>query len=363
MAATSGNEGRVQLTLQQVAELTKGQLQGDPAAAAVAIDGVGPIESAGATQLAALDDKRFLAAAKVSTAAALFCPPKLAGELAGRTLIVTPVPQIAQNAVIDRLGLWPLPWTEPGLHATAQVAPTAVLGAGVSVGPYAVIGPRARIGAGTRLEPHAVVEPDAVVGARCRILSGAVICSCATLGDDCVVGHGAVVGGEGFGFGFGPTGAVRLRHIGRVIVGNRVDIGHHVTIDRARFGETRVGDDAKLDSKVHLGHNVVVGARTICAGLTGIAGSSEIGENCLLGGQTGVADHVKVADNCRFGARSGIGGTITESGDYFGFWARPHRQALREMVASEKLPEALKTIAKLEERLAALEAKLGPGGS
>lgn len=203
MAATSGNEARGQLTLQQVAELTKGQLQGDPAAAAVAIDGVGPIESAGATQLAALDDKRFLAAAKASTAAALFCPPKLAGELAGRTLIVTPVPQIAQNAVIDRLGLWPLPWTEPGLHATAQVAPTAVLGAGVSVGPYAVVGPRARIGAGTRLEPHAVVEPDAVVGARCRILSGAVICSCATLGDDCVVGHGAVVGGEGFGLASG----------------------------------------------------------------------------------------------------------------------------------------------------------------
>ncbi len=360
MAATSGNERRMQLTLREVAELTKGQLIGD---GSVVIDGVGPIESAGATQLAALDSERFLKQAQACEAAALFCPPKLAPQLPGRALIVTPVPQIAQNALIDRLGLWPLPWSEAGIHTTAVVDPRATLGAGVAIGPYAIVGPGARIGAGTRLEPHAVVEPDAVVGARCRLLSGAVICSCATIGDECVVGHGAVVGGEGFGFGFGPTGAVRLRHIGRVIVGNRVDIGHHVTIDRARFGETRVGDDAKLDSKVHLGHNVVVGARTICAGLTGIAGSSEIGANCLLGGQTGVADHVKVADNCRFGARSGIGGNITDAGDYFGFWARPHRQALREMVASEKLPEALKTIAKLEERLAALEAKLGPGAS
>jgi UDP-3-O-[3-hydroxymyristoyl] glucosamine N-acyltransferase len=352
-------QGKVRLSLREVAELVQGQLQGGAAAADAAVDGVGPIETAGPTELAALDDRRFLAAAKGSAAAALLCPPKLAQELTGRTLIVTPVPQIAQNRVIDRLGLWPLPWIEKGVHPTAQVDPNAVLGEGVAIGAFAVVGPRARIGAGTRLWPYAVVEADAVVGARGRIQSGAVIASCATLGDDCLVGHGAVVGGEGFGFGFGPTGPVRLRHIGRVVIGHRVDIGNHVTIDRARFGETRVGDDAKLDSKVHLGHNVVIGARTICAGLTGVAGSSEIGENCLLGGQTGVADHVKIASNCRFGARSGIGGSITEAGDYWGFWARPHRQALREIAAAEKLPDALKTIARLEERLAALEARLG----
>lgn len=346
---------KVQLTLAQVAALVQGRLQGDDGAAGVVIDGVGPIESAGSNEIAALDDKRFLEAAKASGAAALLCPPKLAAELTGKRLIVTPMPQIAQNRVIDELGLWPSPWNETGQHPNAVVDATAILGEGVAIGACAVVGPRARIGAGTRLYPHAVVEADAVVGARGRIHSHAVICACATIGDDCVIGHGAVVGGEGFGFGFGPTGPVRLRHIGRVIVGHRVDVGNHVTIDRARFGETRVADDVKLDSKVHLGHNVSVGARTILAGLTGVAGSSEIGENCLMGGQTGIADHVKVASNSRFGARSGIASSITEPGDYFGFWARPHRQALREMVASERLPEALKTIAKLEERIAALE--------
>jgi len=356
-------QGKVRLSVREVAELVQGQFQGDATQGETLVDGVGPIETAGPTEIAALDDKRFLAAAQASAAAVLLCPPKLAAELRGRSLIVTPVPQIAQNRVIDRLGLWPPPWLEKGLHATAQVDPTAVLGEGVAVGPFAVIGARARIGPGTRLWPHAVIEPDAVIGARGRIQAGAVIASCATLGDDCLVGHGSVVGGEGFGFGFGPTGAVRLRHIGRVVVGHRVDIGNHVTIDRARFGETRIGDDVKLDSKVHLGHNVTIGARTICAGLTGVAGSTEIGENCLLGGQTGVADHVKVASNCRFGARSGIGGSIREPGDYWGFWARPHRQALRELAASEKLPAALKTIAALEARLAALEAKTGGSGS
>lgn len=353
-------QGAVRLTLAEVAELVQGQLQAD---GGVVIDGVGPIESASATQLAALDDKRFLDAARKTGAAALLCPPKLAAELAGRPLIVTPLPQIAQNRVIDRLGLWPHPWTDQGIHASAIVDPTALLGEGVSIGAGAIVGARARLGAGTRLWPLAVIEADAVVGARGRIQSHSVVCSCATLGDDCLVGHGAVVGGEGFGFGFGPTGPVRLRHIGRVVVGHRVEIGNHVTIDRARFGETRVADDVKLDSKVHLGHNVVVGARSILAGLTGVAGSAEIGENCLMGGQTGVADHVKVAGNSRFGARSGVGGSITEPGDYFGFWARPHRQALREMVASEKLPEALKTIAQLEERIAALEQKLGTTGT
>lgn len=348
------------LTAQELADLVRGTLQGDPA---VVVDGVGPIESAGASQAAALDDRRFLEAAKGSKAAVVLCPPKLAEALAGRTLVVTLVPQIAQNAVIERLGLWPLPWTAAGVHPSAIVDPSALLGEGVAIGPYAVVGARARVGAGTRLYPHAVVEADAVIGERCRIQAHAVVCSPTTMGDECVVGHGAVVGGEGFGFGFGPTGAIRLRHIGRVVLGNRVEVGNHATVDRARFGDTRVGDDAKLDSKVHLGHNVTVGARTICAGLTGIAGSAEIGANCLLGGQTGVADHVKVADNCRFGARSGIGGNVEQAGDYFGFWARPHRQALREMVAAEKLPDALKELAKLQERVAELERRLGAGGT
>ncbi len=343
------------LTLREVAELVQGRLVGD---GSIVIDGVGPIESAAPSQLAALDSDRFLEAARRSTAAALLCTEKLAAQI-DRPRIVTPVPQIAQNRVIERLGLWQLPWTEAGRHPAAIVDPTALLGDGVMLGPCAVVGARARIGAGTRLYPHAVVEPDATIGARCRVHSHAVVCSPATIGDDCVIGHGAIVAGEGFGFGFGPTGAVRLRHLGRVVIGNRVDIGNHTTIDRARFGDTRVDDDVKLDSHVHLGHNVAIGERTICAAFTGIAGSSTIGADCLLGGQSGVTDHVDVTNGCRFAARSGIGKSITEPGDYFGFWVKERRVGLREMIATKNLPDALKALEKLEAKVADLERKLG----
>jgi len=346
------------LTLRDAALLVRGTLVGD---GAVVVNGVGPIETARRDQIAALDSERFLDAARASQAAALLVTPKLAAKLdkeSGRPHIVTPAPQIAQNLVIEKLGLWPLAWTERGRHPSAIVAADAEIGADVAIDAFAVVGPRARIGAGTRLDPHAVVEGGAIVGARCRILSHAVICAPATIGDDCLVGHGAVVGGEGFGFGFGPTGAVRLHHIGRVVVGNRVDIGNCATIDRARFGETRVGDDVKLDSHVHLGHNVTIGARTVCAAQTGIAGSSTVGESCLLGGQAGVADHVTIPTGTRISAKGGVPFTLDAPGDYSGHWVRPFRTAAREFIALEKLPGALKEIERLRAELEVLKSRL-----
>jgi UDP-3-O-[3-hydroxymyristoyl] glucosamine N-acyltransferase len=345
------------LRLDEVATLVAGRLEGGANASTV-IDGVGPIEEAGPAQIAALDGERFLAQARASRAAALLVPAKLATQI-DRPRIVVASPQIAQNAVIERLGLWRWPWPREGRHPTAVVDPTAQIGEGVAIGAYAAVGAGARLGAGTQLEPHAVVEASAVVGARCVVQSHAVVCSCATLGDECVVGHGAVVGGEGFGFGFGPTGPVRLRHLGRVILGNRVHVGNGTTIDRARFGDSRVGDDVKLDSHVHLGHNVVVGARTILAAHTGVAGSSEIGENCLLGGQVGIADHVKITSNVRLAARSGIGSNVEEAGDYFGFWAKERGVAMRELAAVAKLPDALREVSRLRREVDELRARLG----
>jgi len=343
------------LTLKEVAELVQGELLAD---GAVKITGVGPVEGARRDQLAAIEDERRLEAAKRSEAAALLVSPKLAPRLE-RPRIVVPFPQIAQNRVIERLGLWSLPWSEAGCDPTARVDRTAQLGEGVAIGPYAVVGPRARIGAGTRLYPHAVVEGGATLGERCRIHSHAVIGSSATLGDDCVIGHGAVIAGEGFGFGFGPTGAVRLRHLGRVLLGHRVEVGNHSTIDRARFGDTRVGDDAKIDSQVHLGHNVVVGARTILAAQCGVAGSTAIGDGCMIGGQVGIGDHLKIGGGVRVAAKSGVAADLDGPGDYYGSWAKERRAALREVVALGRLPDALKELDRLGRELEKLRAREG----
>jgi UDP-3-O-[3-hydroxymyristoyl] glucosamine N-acyltransferase len=338
------------MTLKQVAELVEGELLAD---GAVTISGVGPIEEAKGDQIAALDGERFLEAARRSKAAALLVPPALAPKL-DRPRIVVRFPQIAQNRVIERLGLWTLPWSGRGRHPTAIVDAGAQVADDVSIGPYAVVGPGARIGAGSRLDPHAVVEGGATIGARCHVHSHAVIGAPATIGDDCTIGRGAVLAGEGFGFGFGPTGAVRLRHLGRVVLGNRVEIGSHATLDRARFGDTRLGDDVKIDSQVHLGHNVVVGARTILAAQTGVAGSTEIGENCLFGGQVGVGDHLKIANGVRIAAKSGVSCDLEKPGDYYGSWAKERRVGLREVSALGRLPEALKEIERLRREVAEL---------
>jgi UDP-3-O-[3-hydroxymyristoyl] glucosamine N-acyltransferase len=188
-----------------------------------------------------------------------------------------------------------------------------------------------------------VLHPNVVLYPRCEI------------GASCVVHAGCVIGSDGFGFDPSPAGWVKVPQCGIVRIEDDVEIGANTTIDRARFGATRIGRGVKIDNLVHVAHNVQVGDNALLVAQVGLSGSCRIGRMAILGGQVGVAGHVTVGDGARVAGQSGIFGDLEGGEDYLGHPARPRREALRAMAAPKRIERLAETLRDVERRLARLE--------
>jgi UDP-3-O-[3-hydroxymyristoyl] glucosamine N-acyltransferase len=318
-------------TLKELCRAAEGDLRGEPG---LMITGVASLANATERDIAPVESVRWLEVARTSKAGALLAHRDLATEI-DRPAILSRFPLAALNRVIEALGLVPPP-LPPGIHPTAIVDPEAVLGKDVHVGAYAVIG-RARIGARCILRTRVVIEDDVEIGEECLVEPGAVLHPGCRLGKRVRVGANAVLGREGFGYAPGAGGPVRLHHVGRVVLGDDAHVGACVTIDRARYDETRVGRQSALDNLVHLGHNCIIGDRTFVAAQTGLAGGARIGNDCEIGGQVGLSNQGRVGDRCRVGAQSGV---IGEWGDGVVLWgcpALPKSEFLRGVAVLRRL--------------------------
>jgi UDP-3-O-[3-hydroxymyristoyl] glucosamine N-acyltransferase len=222
------------------------------------------------------------------------------------------------------------------IHARATIAPSAHIGegcaiaAGVVIGEHVHIGPRGRIGANTVIEDGVNIGADASVGSNCSI-------SNALIGDSVNISTNVSIGGEGFGFVSGPKGPLRLSHIGRVLIGNRVAIGSNCAIDRGALGDTVIGDMTALDNLVQIGHNVRIGKACVFAGQAGVAGSVTIGDYVLVGGAVSISDHVKVGDGAKIAGKSGVMRDVAAGETVAGYPAMPVRQWHRQSVTLAKL--------------------------
>ncbi len=237
------------------------------------------------------------------------------------------------------------------IDSTAQIAPGAQIAENVSIGPYVVIseeavveagtvieaqcyvGPGCHVGAGSHLYPRVTLVQDVLVGARCRIMSGAVL------------------GADGFGYAWDGTAHRRIPQVGRVIVGDDVEIGANTCIDRATCGETIIGSGTKIDDLVMIGHNVSVGIHSVIAGHTAIGGSTKIGANATIAGAVAIGDHITIADGVMLAGRAGVMQDVEAPGAYMGLPLLPYRDGMRRAAIEKRLPE-------LVERIRALEAKL-----
>ena len=207
------------------------------------------------------------------------------------------------------------------IHPGAWVDPSAELGAGAVVHAGAWVGASCQIGAGTVIYPTAVLYPGTVVGRDCRIHAGAVL------------------GADGFGFHPGPSGPLKVPQVGRVVLGDGVEVGANSCVDRAFLGETRLGAATKLDNLVQIGHNCQVGRGVVMAGQAGLSGSVTVGDGVQVGGQVGIADHAQVGAGALLAAQSGIHGTVAAGQAVFGSPAMPLRQARRVFALLRRLPE------------------------
>lgn len=240
----------------------------------------------------------------------------------------------------------------PGIHPTAVISDTAVIGKDVCIMPYTVIDDGAVIGDGTIIYPYTYIGKNAVIGKNCELNPGSVVHENTVIGDRVVLRAHAVVGGQGFGFSTDENGHHHhIRQLGKVVIGNDCEVGAGTAIDNGALNDTSVGNGTKIDNLVHLGHNVQIGEDCFIIAQTGIAGSTTVGNHCILAGQTGVNGHVNITDNVVLGGKSGVIGNINEPGVYMGYPARTHAQWGRVEVAVSRLPELMKKIRVLERKL------------
>ncbi|RMF71361.1 MAG: UDP-3-O-(3-hydroxymyristoyl)glucosamine N-acyltransferase [Acidobacteria bacterium] len=318
-------------------------LPGPETGADLLIEDVAPLDGAGPRDLAALYDTRRLADAVSSGAGALIVPEGAASRLRGRPLLVSPAPKadFARAIAILRPVRRPAPGIDPlaRVAASAQVDPTATVGPLAVIGEEVVVGPRVVIGAGavvldgveigeeTVVDPRVVIYPNTRIGRACRLLAG------------------AVVGAPGFGHARDAAGrAVRVPHVGQVVLEDGVEIGANATVDRATFGQTVLRRGARIDNLVQIGHNAEVGEDAMIAAQSGLSGSSRLGRGVLVGGQSGLADHVAVGDGAIVAAKTAVFGDVEPGAAVAGIPAMPLSRWRRLAAIQARLPELWKTL-------------------
>lgn len=298
--------------------------------------GIAPLESAGPDQVTFLDSRKLIEKLATTGAGAVVLRAELAGKLPqGCIPIVVKAPALAFARVA--LLFHPAPQARGGRHPSAHVGAGALVARSAEIGPYAVIGAGAEIGPGCIIHPHAVVGPGVVLGENCVIHSHASI-SHALCGKGVVLHPGARVGQEGFGFTPTPEGAyITMPQLGRVLLGDGVEVGANSCIDRGALADTVVGAGTRIDNLVQLGHNVRTGRGCVIVSQAGISGSTTLGDYVTLAGQAGLVGHIHIGNGARIGAQSGVLNNVEPGADLFGTPAQPIRQHFRELATLRRL--------------------------
>jgi UDP-3-O-[3-hydroxymyristoyl] glucosamine N-acyltransferase len=335
------------MKLGELAEHLGAELRGD---AHLEVTGMKGIEDAGPTDVTFVANPRYAGLARKTQAAAVIVEPGFQ-EIPTATLRLKN-PYLAFSRA---LGLfYQPPGYAPGVHPTAVIDPTAVVGEGAHIGAYVVVGPHVKLGPHATLLPHVVLYSGVEAGASFFAHAHAVVRENCILGDHVTLENGAIVGADGFGFAKNEQGQwEKIPQSGPVRIGNRVDVQANACIDRATVGTTEIGDGAKVDNLVQVGHGSKVGANTLVCAQTGLAGSSVIGDNVILAGQTGIAGHCSVGDGVILTAQSAVSHDIPAGKVISGSPGFDNRVWLRAVTLFQRLPELLKRLDRVEKKLAA----------
>lgn len=335
--------------LGELAGLVGARLVGDPDCE---IDSLASLHNAGPGSISFLANYQYKRYLKQTRASAVILSPDLLDQCPSAAL-VSDNPYLVY-AKTSRL-LAPhkaAPALVAGIHATAVVAHDADIHDSVCIGPHCVIAE------GVKIESHAVIGPGCIVGKDCaigacsRLVARVTLCDGTEMGQRCLVHPGAVLGSDGFGLANDNGVWVKIEQLGRVIVGDDVEIGANTTIDRGALDDTVIEAGVKLDNQVQVGHNVRIGAHTAIAGCVGIAGSAQIGRRCTIGGAAGLAGHLEIVDDVQITGFSRVNSSVREPGVYSSGTPLQHYPQWRKNSARYRHLE------EMARRLAALEQKL-----
>ena len=353
-----------QLSVEELARSIGAELRGGGPGHAARITGVAPLETAGPSQIAFYANPRYRKELQATRAAAVIVSDGDAGQVpAHAACLVCAQPYVAfakASALFHRELA-----AASGIQAGALVDASAEVHPSAAIAPGAYVGPGARIGARTVLHAGAHVLDGARVGEDCTLWSGAVVRERCVLGDRVVLQPNAVVGSDGFGFAFdleGDGNGPKHRKVpqaGIARIEDDVELGACTCVDRATLGETVVGRGTKIDNLVQIGHNVQVGPLCLIVAQVGISGSTEIGQGAILAGQAGIVGHLRIGDGARVGAQAGVAQDVADGETVTGYPALPHREWLRMSVALPRVPELLREVRRLQQRVEQLEKEKG----
>ncbi|MFH0878979.1 MAG: UDP-3-O-(3-hydroxymyristoyl)glucosamine N-acyltransferase [Lentisphaerota bacterium] len=344
----------MELTASEIARQTGLTCEGD---GSVMIRGLAGIRDAQPGDITFLATRKYASLAAATQASALIVGLDWSEPSTAPALLRAKNPDKAFNAVAV-LFAPPAVVMPPGVHPLALVSETAQLGKDVHVGPYCVIERGVRVGDRTVLHAGCYLGQDVRVGEDCVFYPHVGVREYCVIGSRTMLHIGVVIGSDGFGYDVSGQGVrTRIPQTGIVEVGDDVEIGANSTVDRARFGKTRIGNGVKIDNLVMIAHNVVVGDHAVLIANVGVAGSSVIGKNAILAGQVGVAGHVVVGDGAIIGAQSGVPNDVPPGAFLLGSPAIPKMEFARQQGYLARLPKMSAKLSELEKRLAQLEQK------
>lgn len=313
-----------------------------PASAAdLEITGVAGLENAGPHEVSFLTNLKYSPLARTTKAAALLVEPT-APEFPVPTLRIAN-PYLAFARALELFH--PARQFPAGIHPTAVVSPSALIGARAHIAPYVVIGDDVTLGDDAVLLPHVVLYPGARIGNSFFAHAHAVVREGCILGDNVTLQNGAVVGADGFGFAKNADGSwTKILQTGPAVLEDDVEVQANACIDRASVGETRIHRGAKIDNLVQVGHGSAVGENSLLCAQVGLAGSTTVGKNVILAGQVGVAGHLTIGDGAVATAQTGIPGDVAPGAVVSGYPAMDNKAWLRTVAAVNRLPELLRKL-------------------
>lgn len=340
----------------EVAAWVEGRVIGDSDRT---VRGVASLKSAGPEQIGFVRDDVTAREAVGSKAGALIVHRPLEGIAAAQIVVKDP-----SRAFVTVLERYQAARRAPpsGVSPRAEVAADATLGKDVSVGAFSVIEAGSVIGDGAVIYPRVYIGPDVRIGAGTVIYPQVVVREETEIGARCIIHAGTVIGGDGFGYIQRGGRHVKIPQVGRVVIGDDVEIGCLVTVDRAALDETRIGNGVKVDNHSHIAHNVEIGDNTMLVAYAKLAGSVRVGRNVLLAEDVGVSDHVQIGDGAVVGGGSKVYKDLGSREIVWGSPARPINLEKRIQGLLGRLPELRERVRSLEKRVEILGSMTGPSG-
>jgi UDP-3-O-[3-hydroxymyristoyl] glucosamine N-acyltransferase len=331
-------------TIADIAKRLGGEVLGD---SSLVLRGFAPADRAQPGDLTFAENENYLARAEQSAASAIIIDSPATSSR--KTLIRVPNARVAFAKVLPLF--FPEPVFAASIHPTAIVPASAQIDPTAHIGPYCILGEKVRIGPRSVLQGLNYVGADCLLGEDVTLFPNVTLYPRTEVGNRVRIHSGTVVGSDGFGYVLDNGVHRKVPQIGNVIICDDVELGANVTVDRGALGPTIVGKGTKIDNLVQIGHNVTVGEHCIIVSQVGISGSTKLGNYVILGGQVGLAGHLKIGNRVSVAAQSGVMNNIPDGEKWLWSPAQPDRQAKRQMIALQQLPELIRRVKDLERKL------------